>query len=236
MSPGERTVIVLQARMGSTRLPGKVLAELGRWPLVSYCLARLRASGCGDVVLATTALAEDAPLRQLPLETGVHRHAGPALDVLARFAEVADAFPDATYIVRATADNPFVDIDAPARVLAALEDGADHVVEAGLPVGAAVEGIRRTALLEAFREAVQPYDREHVTPWVRRAAHLRQDEPPAPSAVHAPDLRLTVDTPGDLAWARRLVDAIGEGQGDLRLVPLATIIRVARALTAGAVA
>ena len=229
-------LIVLQARMGSQRRPGKVVAELAGAPLVEYCVVRLLASGVGPVVLATTTQPEDVVLLELGAALGIETFAGPVHDVLGRFAGVARAHPTARYLVRATGDNPFVDVDAPARVLKALADGADYAVEEALPLGAAVEGMRRDVLLQAQQEAATPYDREHVTPWIRRADGIVRALPTAPDDVRAPDLRLTVDTPDDLAYARRLASALRAGGADPRLAPLREVIGLARRLPSREVA
>ncbi len=221
-------LVVLQARMGSTRLPGKVRAVIEDWPLVEYCVARLVAADVGPVVIATTTDPADAVLLEEGRRLGVETSAGPVQDVLRRYADVVRAHPAARYVLRATADNPFVDIDASVRVLKALEGGADYAVEEGLPLGAAVEGVRRDVLLQADRDATTAYDREHVTPWVKRAAGIVQARPAAPAEVRAPDLRLTVDTPDDLSHARAIAARLRAGGRDPRLAPLPEVIAVAR--------
>ncbi len=229
-----RAVVVLQARMGSQRLPGKVMAALAGHPLVEYCLLRLLAADVGPVVLATTTQADDGVLVDLAIDMGVEAFGGPSHDVLARFAAVAERHREATYVIRATADNPFVDIDAPTRVLKALSAGADYAVEEGLPMGAAVEGIRRDVLLRAQRQATSPYDREHVTPWARQHADVVRAQPLAPADVRATDLRLTVDTPADLACVRLIAEGLAEAGIDPRLAPLRDVIALARRLSGGA--
>ncbi|BCS33495.1 hypothetical protein TBR22_A27220 [Luteitalea sp. TBR-22] len=229
-------LVVLQARLGSHRLPGKVLAPIGRWPLLEYCVTRLRAAAVGPVVVATTTRPEDREVVAAAERLGAQAFAGPEDDVLARYALVAQAHPDAEIVLRATADNPFVDSEAPARILKALADGADYGVEEGLPVGTAVEGVRRDILLQAQREASTPYDREHVTPWVRRAEGVVRTVPSAPPALRAPDLHLTVDTPADLAFARCLADALWADGLDPRAAPLSRVIAAARRLPAPEVA
>ena len=228
-------LIVLQARLGSQRLPGKVLAPLGGVPLLTHCICRLQAADVGPVVVATTTNPEDRAVLALARRLGAEAHAGPADDVLARFAEVVGP-RGATWIIRATGDNPFVDIDAAARVLKALRAGADYAVEEALPLGAAVEGVRRDVLLQAQRDATTAYDREHVTPWVRRAEGVARVMPTAPSGVRAPDLRFTVDTPDDLAFARRLVDLAVAAGLDPCLAPLGRLVGLARQLPSGEVA
>jgi spore coat polysaccharide biosynthesis protein SpsF len=214
--------IILQARTGSTRLPGKVLAHIAGRPLVTHCLRRLLASGVGPVFLATTARPEDDPLVQLAGEMGVEAVRGPVEDVLQRFALVAD-YVDARFLIRATGDNPAVDIDAPARVIDAITAaGADHVVESGLPLGAAVEAIRTSALYQAVVQAKDPYDREHVTPYLyRNPNRFLALNPGAPSHLCRPDLRLTVDTADDLAFVRHVIEHAGEADG---AAPLARLI------------
>lgn len=231
----QTALIVLQARVGSQRLPGKVLAPIAREPLLRYCIRRLQAAAVGPVVVATTTLDEDRALFAPARALGAEVHTGPVDDVLARFAAVVGSRPH-TWVIRATGDNPFVDIDAPGRILKALQSGADYAVEEALPLGAAVEGIGRDVLLQAQQEASTVYDREHVTPWVRRATGVVRAMPGAPAAVRAPDLRFTVDTLDDLAFARRLADlAIAEGL-DPCLAPLARLVELARRLPSREVA
>lgn len=228
MSARQKTLVILQARLGSQRLPGKVLSPVGRWPLLEYCLTRLLASGVGDVVLATTTRPEDGALVSLGRHMGVPVSRGPVEDVLARYARVAEAYPDAEVIVRATGDNPFVDIDAAARAVDALGSGAAYAVEEGLPLGAAVEAMSRAALLRADREATSPYDREHVTPWIKRESSLVRVALRAPERVRAPEVRLTVDTLNDLLCARHIAATVAARGQDPRMAPLSDIIVAAR--------
>jgi spore coat polysaccharide biosynthesis protein SpsF len=199
--------IVLQARMGSRRLPGKVLADLAGRRLVEWCLARLAAADVGPVILATSTCPADDPLVAVAQRLGVETVRGPEDDVLQRFALVAD-YMSARFFIRATADNPAVDIDAPRRVVRAIEGaGADHVVEEGLPLGAAVEAVRTAALYQALAQTRDPYDREHVTPFLyRHPERFLALQPPAPPALRRPDLRLTVDTADDMAFMQRVLE------------------------------
>lgn len=120
-----------------------------------------------------------------------------------------------------------MDIAAAARVLQHLLAGADYVVETGLPVGGAVEGVRTDVLRRATRFAVDPCEREHVTPYVhRRPEEFVVVHPSALESLRRPDLRLTVDTPVDLAFMRQVFGALG---GDSR-APLSAVIDVADAL------
>lgn len=229
MRPSD-ALIILQARMGSTRLPGKVLREMAGSSVLSRCIERLLADEAAPLVVATTARGEDDAVQEEAVRLGVPCLRGPDADVLARFAQVV-AVLEPIYVLRATADNPAVDIEAPGRVLDHLRRGGiDYVVERGLPVGAAVEGMRADALLRAAREAVDPSDREHVTTFLKQPQHrFRVLAPHAPMALHAPELRLTVDTPDDFTFMERvLTQAGGRSVG----VPLSGIIRAARRVEA----
>jgi spore coat polysaccharide biosynthesis protein SpsF len=222
--------IVLQARIGSRRLPAKALAPIAGRPLLEHCLRRLLAAGAGRVVLATTLRAEDDVLAEMADRLQVEVFRGPEDDVLQRFVMVAD-YVGAPVFIRATGDNPAVDMDAPARVIDALAaTGADHVVEAGLPLGTAVEAVRTSALYEAAALASDRYDREHVTPFLyRNPARFRAVSVPAPAWLRRPDLRFTVDTPGDLVFVRAAIEAAA---GTPCLAPLRDVIAAADHLAA----
>ncbi len=200
------TAVLLQARMGSTRLPGKSMLDLAGRPLVEHAIRRLQASEY-PVVLVTTTLPEDDVLAAAAARLGAHTFRGAIEDVLGRYARAAQAF-ELHRVVRATADNPAVDIDSVGRTLTMLDrTGADHIVEAGLPVGGTVEAMRASALLAASRAATDPYDREHVTPFLKRGA-FTSIPVLATGRLRRPNLRLTVDTADDLAWMQRLCDAM----------------------------
>ena len=220
-------VILLQARMGSRRLPGKALARIGACTVLEHCLERLRLGQAAPVVLTTTVGAADDCLCDLARANGVEVFRGSEDDVLDRFDRAARAF-GARVVIRATADNPAVDIDAPGRMLALLRSaGADHVSEHGLPYGAAVEAVTAKALRAAADTADDPADREHVTTLLRRdrtrfVSHVAE----GPIRLRRPDLRLTVDTPGDLDFLRRVWARLGDPRAE---PPLAGIIEAADA-------
>lgn len=215
--------IVLQARMGSSRLPGKVLAPIAGRSLLSHCIARLQAAEVGEVVVATTGRPEDDAVVAEAQAHGVRVVRGPVDDVLARFALAVEEW-QGPYVIRATADNPLVDPDGPRRLLAALDEYGDYAVEDGLPVGAAVEAMRTMVLRDAAHLATSAYDREHVTPFIRQSVEryaVRVLMPPVP--LRKPDLRLTVDTRHDLQFVRSLVEQSGAGS----LLPLVDAIAIA---------
>ena len=196
--------IVLQARMGSRRLPGKTLALIAGRTVLQHCIERLRATSDMPVILATTTRWDDDCLDQEGDRLGVAVLRGPDHDVLGRFLLVASKF-SLIDVIRATADNPAVDIDSPQRVLEARRTtGADHVVENGLPYGTAVETISAEALLRQAELTSDAGDREHVTPFMQRDPRFTCMRTMAPAAVCRPELRLTVDTPEDLRFVREV--------------------------------
>lgn len=203
-------LIILQARMGSSRLPGKVLAPIGDRSILAQCIERLQAARVGEVLVATTTRPEDEAVVAEAQAAGVDVVRGPVDDVLARFVAAIDGWTG-PYVIRATADNPFIDVDGPARLLRLLDAGADYAIEEGLPIGAAVEAMRVDVLREAGQLASSDYDREHVTPFIRQATdRYAVCSVPAPFEVRRPSLRLTVDTRQDLQFVRSLVDQVAD--------------------------
>jgi spore coat polysaccharide biosynthesis protein SpsF len=216
--------VVLQARMGSRRLPGKVMADIAGRPILAHCVERLRRSGL-PVILATTTNPEDDVLEAEAARLGVEIVRGADEDVLKRFATVATRYA-LTCVVRATADNPAVDWEAVTRTLdLQRRTGADHVVEHRLPYGSAVEAVAASALIQADAIATDAYDREHVTPLLRRDRRFVAIDALAPSHLRHAYLRFTVDTPDDLASMRRLISAAEATTAPP--VPLATLITLA---------
>jgi len=210
-----RTVAVIQARMGSTRLPGKVLEPIGGQSLLAWTLAGVRAiANLSAVVVATTTEAEDDVLADAAAALGAEVHRGPVHDVLTRCFEAVE--PHAPELVlRQTADNPFPDPSiAAAQVAELVEHGLDYVGIAGWPIGIAAEVCRMDALRTAMREATAAADREHVMPYLythpeRFLAGTLPRTAPAPTGGER--WRYTVDTPADLELARTLAERLGHG-------------------------
>jgi spore coat polysaccharide biosynthesis protein SpsF (cytidylyltransferase family) len=211
-------VIVLQARMGSSRLPGKALARIGTRTVVGHCLARLMARQAAPLILATTAGADDDCLVHEAERYGADVFRGSSTDVLNRFVETVRG-AGARYVVRATGDNPAVDLEAPGRTLALLRStGADYVREDGLPCGAGVEAMTAKALELAALIAEDPADREHVTAAMRRdRSRFNVHVGRVPRHLRRPDLRLTLDTDDDLEYLRRISSRLGDSSIEAEL-------------------
>jgi len=210
-----RVTAVIQARMTSTRLPGKVLRPILGRPMLSLLLERLRHSRTLDaLVIAMTANAADDPLQALCESEGVAVFRGDEHDVLGRFQGALAALAPATeVVVRVTSDCPLLDhrlVDVQTGWF--LENRADlDYASVGpvpkLPNGASVEVFSRAALDRAFVEAAAPYDREHVTPFIQRPENgFRTGATPV--TIEAPDYRLSVDTPEDFALVTAVFEAL----------------------------
>lgn len=198
-----RVFAVIQARMGSSRLPGKVLSDIEGCPLLAWTLAAYRAvPSIDDVVVATTVEPADDVLAAAAAAYGPVFRGDPA-DVLARMTAAAAPYhPD--FVVRGTADNPFPDPGViAAQVALCVDGGYDYVGGAGYPPGIAAEVMAMGALEAADREALETAERQHVTPFIyRRPSRFRLCSlPPATPAGRG---RYTVDTADDLKFVREL--------------------------------
>ncbi|MCL2069505.1 MAG: NTP transferase domain-containing protein [Treponema sp.] len=202
------SALVLQARLDSSRLPGKALLPLGGRPMIFRVMQALAAGPWNAKVLACP---EDSVSAFAPLaeEAGFSLLAGPKEDVLARYTLAVDRFGPER-IVRATGDNPFVFLDAAAAIdREAQAQGADYAAYEGLPTGAGVESVAAAALLRAGKEAKAQEEREHVCPYLYAHPEIfRLHIPPAPPQWQAPALRLTVDTAEDYEQALLLYEAL----------------------------
>ncbi|WP_296599244.1 glycosyltransferase family protein [Phenylobacterium sp.] len=204
---------ILQARMTSSRLPGKVMASVLGEPMIGRQLERLgRSARIGRIVVATSTDASDDPLAAYVEGLGHLVFRGSLADVLDRFAGAMALVPEADTVVRLTADCPLTDpqvIDATIDHFRAA--GADYASNTPAvrtyPHGLDTEVMTRAALEAACREAADPYEREHVTPFIYRRpdrfrlAYLSQ----SPSRAH---LRWTVDFPEDLAFVRDVYERL----------------------------
>ncbi|MGI4762873.1 MAG: cytidylyltransferase domain-containing protein [Janthinobacterium lividum] len=209
---------LIQARLGSSRLPGKSRLPLplsttgDEHTILGHVVRRARrAATVTGVVVATTTAPLDDELAALAARLGVGVFCGDEQDVLGRFAGALAAASPASTVVRLTADNPAID---PALLDAAvahhLATGADYTHTTGLPLGTNFEIISAAALRQAHAEARQPDEREHVTPYLRRHPELFRLETLAlavPPAVAA--LRLTIDYPSDYALLSLLFAELG---------------------------
>lgn len=202
---------VVQARTGSTRLPGKVLQDVGGRPMLRFMLDRLRELDGIEVVVATSTLGRDDAIVEVARGAKCRTVRGPERDVLGRFAIALDETP-AEHVVRLTADCPLLDAGLVRQVLdahlAADADYTSNVFPRTFPKGLDVEVARASALKAAADEARDQDEREHVMPFIYR----RPERFALANVRNAGWLgaeRWTVDTIEDLEFVRELVATMG---------------------------
>lgn len=224
-----RTVAIVQARMGSSRLPGKVMHDVCGDTMLARCIQRLRAaSSLSHVVIATTTGSEDDVIVREAKRLGTQVHRGSAHDVLDRYVGAARA-SSAEAVVRVTSDCPMIDPGVVDRVVAKLTGGIDYASNTHdiqtFPRGLDVEVFWRDTLERMGRMATSKAAREHVTVFVREQPSLfRTDQLLA--ETNDSDLRWTVDTDADLALVRELYQRFSLAA---RTVDYRDIVRAVRA-------
>jgi spore coat polysaccharide biosynthesis protein SpsF len=242
-----RTVAIIQARMGSTRLPGKVLLDLEGKPMLVRVVERVkRARLLNETIVATSTADQDSAIEQLCSERGYLVYRGSLKDVLGRYYKAARQVK-ADVIVRITGDCPGVDpnlIDA--AIQARSESNADLTLnrlpppwKRTYPIGLDVEVCTFTALKRAYKEADQDFQREHVMLYFYEGIPTHAFKMEGNSLAvsprgfrvqlinHHPDLgsmRWTVDTPQDLELMRR-VYKIFKGRDDFSWLEVLTIFQ-----------
>ncbi len=217
-----RIVAVIQARMNSTRLPGKVLADLGGRTMLARVVERVRRAGLVDsVVVATSQKPADDPIQEECTRLAVDSFRGDESDVLDRFHRAAEVHR-AEGVVRITADCPLADPEVIDRVVRAFlerrPDFASNTLCRTYPRGLDVEVLTAPALAAAWRDAREAYQRVHVTPYVYQhperfrllsvTADQDLDNPAAGDYERLrglmSDWRWTVDATADLEFVREV--------------------------------
>lgn len=211
-----RTIVVIQARQGSARLPGKSLRSLQGRPLIAHVIERAKALPSDGIVLATSDRALDDSLGVVAAHLGVPVVRGPERDVLQRVWLAAE-LSAAECIVRVTGDCPLLAPDVGEKVITAFKQHAyadycwNDTAHSGYPDGTDVEVFTRAALNNAHKYATSDADREHVTLWMRRRCHMA-------TVVSADDysrLKLSVDTADDFERVTKIMARVLHGQHHL---------------------
>jgi glutamate-1-semialdehyde aminotransferase/spore coat polysaccharide biosynthesis protein SpsF (cytidylyltransferase family)/predicted dehydrogenase len=206
-------VAIIQSRMGSSRLPGKSMAEIEGRPMLWHVIQRVkRASLVDRVVVATSVAPADDVIEKMCRENGVPCYRGSENDVLDRFYHAARA-EKAAQVVRVTADCPLIDPEVIDRVVRRFQRGdldyASNAMVRTYPDGLDTEICSFFALERAWHEATKPSEREHVTPYLRsekfRTANVEND-----STAFYQHYRWTVDEAADLEFIRAVYKAFRE--------------------------
>ena len=203
-----KAVAIIQARMGSARLPGKVLKQVVGRPMLALMIERLKsAESLDQIVLAIPDSSKDDALAQVGPEFGAAVFRGREADVLKRYLDAAEQF-DAGIVVRLTADCPLVDPELVDQVVAELQrTGTDYCSNTDprtYPDGLDAEAFTIQALRLAAQHATDKSDREHVTPWLRRANEVARAS--VQGQVDHAQLRWTVDESVDLEVIRNVFE------------------------------
>lgn len=209
-----RTIAIVQARLGSTRLPGKVLLPLASQSVLSHVLVRCAAvPGIDHVCCATTNAVEDDAVVDEAARCDALIYRGSVEDVLARYAGAARA-TDADIVLRVTSDCPAID---PAVCGALLDlraqSGADYAANnmpGSWPHGLDCEAFTRDALEAADANASHAFEREHVSPWMRERESLQRVNLEAPPGLPG-TTRWTLDYAEDYAFFEALFSYLPSG-------------------------
>lgn len=213
-----KVAVIIQARMGSSRLPGKVLSKVCGRSLLEHLVERLNSEPCGEIWVATTTAKRDDEIVRACHALGVCVARGSEDDVLSRYLVAAEA-AKADRIFRITADCPLLEPKLLPAMLEELEAGGlDYLTNSpskGMPLGQSVEVFTRAALELAGKHATERYQREHVTPYLYETAGRCKFEeigwPRSMERTWARDLshhRWTVDTPEDLVLITHILEAL----------------------------
>lgn len=209
-----RVVATIEARMGSSRLPGKVLMTALGEPMLMHLVRRLRTvPSIDNVIIATTCNSKDQPIVDFAQTAGVSCFRGSEDDVLARVIGAAES-DGAEVLVEITGDCPVIDPDLVEQTIRMFfhhdVDYVSNCVVRSYPDGMDAQVMTVAALKDSARMTTDPLDREHVSRYIWqhpdrfRLAHLV-----APPSLHWPELGLTLDEQGDYLLLKRLIETLG---------------------------
>ena len=205
------TLAIIQARMSSTRLPGKVLKKIGKKPLIKFLIDRLKKSELTDsiVVACTNNKSDDVLVDYLKLQ-GISCYRGDEHNVLKRFHDCAKS-KKAKYIVRITADCPFIDPEIVDSCIKKIKQGNfDYVSNTQIrtfPDGLDVAVFKMSALIDAYKNSKSAYEKEHVTPYLKNKSHISKSD--IRKDIDHSNIRITVDEEVDLKVIRDIYKNIG---------------------------
>lgn len=224
-----RTVIIVQARLGSTRFPGKILKEVLGRPLLEYQIERLgRVRSADEIVVATTTNKGDQPIVDLCNRLSCSFFRGSEEDVLSRYYHAAEKFK-ASCIVRVNSDCPLIDPDIVDKVVQHYKinfpkyDYVANILEPGYPIGMHTEVFSANALKIAYEKAKDKVEREHVTPYIYR----NKNQFRLGSVKYHEDLsryRWTVDYVEDYELVKRIISELYPVKADFNMFDILKLL------------
>lgn len=210
--------IILQTRMRSKRLPGKVMKKILKKPMLWWIIERLKQiKNASELIIATTNNPKDRVIISFAKQKNISYFTGSGEDVLDRYYQTANIF-HLDHIIRATADNPFIDSKEADRLVDFhLKTNADYSSNIDtLPEGVGVEIFTFKALEKAWKETKLPRHREHVNEYIlENPEKFKISRRKTPAEKFAPDLRLTVDTLDDFKFALNIHKKLYKNVGPL---------------------
>ena len=199
---------IIQARMGSTRFPGKVLKELNGFSLLEYLVKRIQKSEeINDIIIATTNKEEDEKIAEISRKLDVKIFKGSEDDVLSRYYLAAQE-TKSNVIIRITGDCPLVDAGIVDQLIRKFKennyDYLSNTIEPTFPDGLDVEVFTKEILKEAYINCEDPKMREHVTPWMK--LHKKYRKYSYKNEKNYSHLRVTIDEPEDLLVLKSITE------------------------------
>lgn len=206
--------VLVQAREGSTRLPAKVLSPLGKETLIESVISRFDSQKC---TVLTGTIAKNRALKKVVSSLGYQIIFGDDLNVFQRYVDFARN-SECKYLIRVTGDNPFVVYDCIDSMVELMDlRDLDYCISSDIPIGCALEVIRRTSLLELESSGADKYTQEHVTPEFYRENSSWRWAKYSCGFFELVKLRLTVDTPEDLQLVNTLCEYFDRHCKDITL-------------------
>lgn len=204
-----KTIVIIQARMGSSRLPGKILKPLGNVDVLTYSVERCKhIKGINEVIVATSSLAQDDPIANWCEEHQIKHFRGSEDDVLDRYVQCAKQYnPD--YIMRVTSDCPFLDYEMASEIVSLMEKEHKDIVllDGEPPRGLAVELISYKSLLRIQEVGQEQRHREHVTYYAYEFSNeFDTIIYKIPENRNYPKLRITLDTVEDYSLIKTVAE------------------------------
>lgn len=201
----KNVIVIIQARMGSERLPGKVLKKIGDASLLEIIINRVKRSKfVNKIIVATTLNTEDDAIIELCNKIGSEVYRGSENDVFSRYLQVSEIF-NCDVIVRVTGDNPLTDPDLMDQMINEhLKSGNDYTYSKNAPLGLACEVISRKALEIIGAEYLTNSEKEHVTLFIKNHPKDFKIRNFKYNLNYPINYRFTVDTPQDLSFIKEI--------------------------------